>query len=509
MSENPPVNEEEVKRLLRLRESLLWTPLEGPQLAAYTSKADILLYGGAAGGGKTDLAIGLALTQHRRTRIFRREGTQLEGVIDRMEELIGNRNGYSGQSRIWRLDPRRVEFGACPNPGDEKKYQGRPADLIVFDETANFLESQVRFLMGWNRTHVPEQRCRVLMCSNPPTDASGQWLTAFFAPWLDKNYPNPAAPGELRWFATVEGKDVEVEDPIPFMHGDELITPKSRTFIPSRVTDNPYLMATGYMSTLQALPEPLRSQMLHGDFTAGMEDNAWQVIPTAWVDAAMDRWKPFDEQEPGPMTAMGVDPSRGGRDESIVSRRHDDWFDELEVFEGQTIPDGPTLGAEILRVRRDGCPVHVDAIGIGASVVDWLTHQHVQVVPVTGSEKSEDTDETGTFKFRNARTAAWWMLRETLDPKNRSPIALPRDSKLRADLTAPTYKILEGNVIALEKKEDMKKRLGRSPDRGDAVVYASMYTPVRDPVIMNQHVQRHLGSARYRKRPRVRPAIGG
>jgi hypothetical protein len=61
----------------------------------------------------------------------------------------------------------------------------------------------------------------------------------------------------------------------------------SRTFIPSRVSDNPYLMGTGYMTQLQSLPEPLRSQMLYGDFKAGVQDDPWQVIPTAWVEAAM------------------------------------------------------------------------------------------------------------------------------------------------------------------------------------------------------------------------------
>ena len=64
---------------------------------------------------------------------------------------------------------------------------------------------------------------------------------------------------------------------------DDIIKPLTRTFIPSRVTDNPYLMATGYISTLQSLPEPLRSQMLKGDFEAGTEDDPWQVIPTQWV----------------------------------------------------------------------------------------------------------------------------------------------------------------------------------------------------------------------------------
>ncbi|MGM7379778.1 terminase, partial [Acinetobacter baumannii] len=120
----------------------------------------------------------------------------------------------------------------------------------------------------------------------------------------------PAQPGELRWFANVNGKEQEVESNKPFVIIDEqivydfdpkdfaledIIKPTSRTFIPARVTDNKYYMETGYMSTLQALPEPLRSQMLYGDFGAGIEDDPWQVIPTEWVEAAQARWKPLDD----------------------------------------------------------------------------------------------------------------------------------------------------------------------------------------------------------------------
>ena len=223
--------------------------------------------------------------------ILRREATQLAGVVDRLTELIGTRDGYNGQEKIWRLGDRQIEFGSVPNVGDETKYQGRPHDLLVFDEAANFLERQVRFLLGWLRTTDPTQRCQALLTFNPPTTAEGRWIVQFFAPWLDSKHPRPAQPGELRWFATIDGKDTEVESGQEIVRGLERIKPLSRTFIPSRVTDNPYLMGTGYMATLQSLPEPLRSQMLYGDFNAGMEDDPWQVIPTKWVDLAMSRWQ--------------------------------------------------------------------------------------------------------------------------------------------------------------------------------------------------------------------------
>lgn len=440
---------------------------------AYESKADIIGYGGAAGGGKTDLACGLALTKHTVTAIFRREATQLTGVIDRLTAIVGSRNGYNGAERIWRLEGRQIEFGSTPHPGDETKYQGRPKDLLVIDEAANFLESQVRFLMGWVRTTKRGQKCTTLMTFNPPTSAEGQWVIQFFGPWLMDGHPNPAAPGELRWFATVDGKDVEVSGPEQFEHKGEMIRPQSRTFIPSRIGDNPYLLETGYMATLQSLPEPLRSQMLKGDFRAGMEDDPWQVIPSAWVKAAQDRWKPRDAK--GPMDSMGVDVARGGRDETIISPRHGTWFDQLTAFPGTETPDGPTVAGQVIMTRRDRAPVHIDIVGWGSSPYDFLASNNVQVIGINGASSGVGQSKEGGLPFFNKRAEVWWRMREALDPLNPEPIALPPDPRLAADLCAPKWKLVKGG-IQVEAKEDIAKRIGRSPDRGDAVCMANIDT---------------------------------
>ena len=487
----PYVPEDQKAELFALlaADSAIWRPLPGPQSQAFYSLADITGYGGAAGGGKTDLACGLTLTQHRRSIIFRRVGTELTAIEDRFEELLGSRDGYNGQKMIWRLGDRQVEFGACQNEGEEKKYQGRPHDLIVIDEAANFLESQVRFLFGWLRSTVPGQRCRALLNFNPPTSAEGRWLIDFFGPWLDNKHANPAKPGELRWFATVGGRDREVEDDRPFVlldgeidysfdpkryKADEIIQPLSRTFIPSRVTDNPYLAGTGYLATLQGMPEPLRSQMLHGDFTAGIEDDAFQIIPTAWIEAAQARWVAKDAK--GPMDSIGVDPSRGGRDETTIARRHGVWFDHLIAFPGVASPDGPTVAGQVLSALRDKAPVHIDLIGWGASPYDFLIENKVHTVGLNGAEATKETVENGSTGFGNVRALLWWRMREALDPMNPEPISLPPDPALKADLAAPRWKYTTRG-IQVELKDEIKKRLGRSPDKGDAVVMALIATP--------------------------------
>ncbi len=475
-----PEELEELDTLLTT-DKTIWRPLPGPQSMAYESTADIIGYGGAAGGGKTDLACGKSLTRHRKVGVFRLNGTELTGVIDRFTELLGGRLGYNGKDNIWRTRRAdgvavQIEFGSFPNLGDEKKYQGRPHDLLIFDEAANMRQEQVRFLLGWLRTTIPGQPCQALLTFNPPTTAEGRWIIDYFGPWLDNKYPNPAKPGELRYFATVDGKDIEVESGDVFEHNGEQIKPLSRTFIPSRISDNPYLMGTGYMATLQSLPEPLRSQMLNGDFQAGMEDDPWQVIPTAWVDAAMARWKRPDKLKP--MDSLGVDVARAGKDSTILARRHDMWFDVPLAYPGSATPDGPTVAGLAIAAQRDRAVIHIDVIGVGSSPYDFLNEARQQVIGVNVAEAATGVDKSGRLRFKNLRSQLYWRMREALDPQNNTGICLPPDKRLLADLCAPTWKLV-GQTIQVASREEIIDRIGRSPDYASAYILALMDTPKR------------------------------
>jgi hypothetical protein len=460
-----------------------WTPLEGPQTDAYYSKADIVGYGGAAGGGKTDLEVGLALTEHSRSIIYRKEGTQLQGIYDRIEEIVGNRDGFNSQSKVWRMDGRIVEFGGLANPQDHKKYQGRPHDLKCFDEATEIPEYMVRFLMGWKRSSDPNQRCRVLMAFNPPTTSEGRWVIKFFAPWLDPKHPNPAKPGELRWYTTIGGEDKELESGDLVEVDGEMVQPISRTFIPAKVEDNVYYMESGYKATLQSLPEPLRSQMLKGDFAAGMEEDPWQVIPESWVEQAMQRWEPLTQKVP--MDSMGVDVARGGKDKTIISPRHGNWFAPLIEYPGTETPDGPVTAGLVIKERRDKAPVHIDVIGWGSSPYDFLKENGVQAIPVNGAEAAKtpeglpELSREGELRFYNVRSMVIWRMRESLDPANGELIALPNDPELKADLCAPKWSFTKQG-IKVESKEDIIERLQHSPDKGDAVCYANIDTPIED-----------------------------
>ncbi len=493
-----PAERAELARLVEADRAMCpWRPLPGPQTMAYYSEADIIGYGGAAGGGKTDLMLGMGLNLHRNVAIFRREATQLVGIVDRLADLLGNRDGYNGSDKIWRgAGPRgvKIEFGSCPNPGDETKHQGRPKDLLGVDEATNMLEVQARFLMGWVRTTDPDQPCRTLLTFNPPTTVEGRWIIKFFEPWLDKRYPDRAKPGELRYCATLPGPDgkpadVWVPDGRRFvMHlgervydfdpdehdAQDIITPKSRTFIPSRISDNPYLAGTGYMSTLQAMPEPLRSQMLYGDFDAGVTDDPWQVIPTAWVDAAMALWR----RPPilPVMDSMGVDVAAGGVDNTVIARRHAHWFDELLAYPGKDTPDGPSTAGLVVSALRDRAPIHLDVIGVGLSAYNFLQMARQQVIGVNVAEGTGAKDISGRMGFANVRSMLWWRMREALDPSNNRGVALPPDKTLAQELCTPKWE-LRGPTIHVEGRESIIKRIGRSVDRATAVILAQMDTP--------------------------------
>lgn len=456
---------------------------------AYHSLADVVGYGGAGGGGKTDLGLGKANTQHRRSRIFRRFYSDLDQIIERGDAIQAGRCRFVyGEKRRWDTpDGRIIRLSAIEYEKDLKKFQGRPSDFIFIDEATQFTEHMFRYLTGWLRTEVPDQRTQALLTFNPPQDETGEWVIQFFAPWLDRHHPHPARPGELRWYIrSAEDKDVEVPSGEPVVIDDKTYTPKSRTFIHARVEDNPYYMATGYAEQLESLPEPLRSQLRYGDFNVRTSDHRWQVIPTEWVLAAEERWR-SGKCPDVTMVAAGVDVARGGADNTVIAPLYGTWFDEPLVYPGAQTPDGATVALLVAQaVPSADTTVAVDVIGYGASAYDHLVAMpNVRAMAVNNAAAAPDgsTDKTGRFPFLNLRAYSYWMLREALDPASGQDVALPPVRRVRVDLCAPRYK-MSGGKIAIESKEDIIKRTGFSPDYGDAIVMAWLGSIMGGPLIL-------------------------
>lgn len=474
----------EINRLLAVLPVWNPSPSNKPQCAAYESEADVIGYGGAAGGGKTDLLLGFASTQHHRSIIFRRVFPLLEGVVARSKEILGGRkNRYNESTHLWRLESgATIQFAAMQHEDDKKNFQGRPFDLYGFDEATEFTESQFRFVTGWNRSTRKGQKCRVLLTFNPPMDEQGEWVTRYFAAWLDPTHANPAKDGELRWYAMIDGEEKEMPNGSAFLHNGEMVTPKSRTFFHAQLSDNKILQATGYAATIDAMPEPIRS-LLKGKFGAYKQVDPFQVIPAAWVKAAQERW--INSAPDSEIKSVGVDVARGGGDKTVISVLRLERFDELKKYPGASTPDGATVAALVEQILEKQSPlIAVDVIGVGASAFDSLKSRHRQTVGVNFGEGSDATDKSRKFKFANIRAFAYWTFREALDPDYGATLALPPDKELMGDLCAPKWRIQSGRIY-IESKEEIIKRLGRSPDCADSVVLAwcAMHLKAGNPII--------------------------
>jgi hypothetical protein len=479
----------ELDRLVDERsKTSLWVPTPGPQLNAVLCEADILLYGGSGGSGKTDLELGLAFEYHTHSLIIRKQYTDLTGLTDRAKEINGSDQGYNGSSppRLKTVNAKVIDFAGVDKPGDEEHWQGRPHDLLCIDEAVQMREAAVRFLMGWVRSTIPGQRCRVVLGSNPPTTSAGDWIIPMFAPWLDTNYANPAKAGELRWCVTlvddsgrsydhwVDGPNVKIESGRTNADGTpKYLKPKSRTFIPGKLEDNPFLAADGdYAATLDALQEPLRSAIRDGNFMAARKDTPDQLIPTEWIWAAHNKWT-AEVPRGVPMCSIGVDAARS-KDETVLAPRYDGYYPTLICTSGKNTPHGRDVAALVIKHRRDNATPVIDCGEMnGAEAYAHLEENGIECFRHVGMDPSMGRTKDKHLKFHNKRAEVYWKFMEALDPEQDggSPISLPDDPMLRSDLTSLAWE-LTPNGIKITPKKDLVKILGRSPDRGDAVVQA-------------------------------------
>lgn len=464
-----------------LREStghMAIVPTIGPQIEAYDHPADELFYGGTAGGGKSALEIGLALNEHHKSLIMRRYVADAKKFADQALEIIGHRDGFNGQDLVLRLPDRTIRWAGCNEEKDKQRFKGDPYDLYAFDELPDFTESQYLFITGWNRSTKAGQRCRIVAAGNPPTTAEGLWVIRRWAAWLDPSHPNPAKSGEMRWFIRdAEDHDIEVEGPGAYDDGTgRMVKARSRTFIRARLEDNPDLTATDdYERALDALPKELRDAYRDGKFDSSLKDHPNQMIPTAWIQAAQARWQPTPPFGI-PMCAIGVDGARVN-DDTVLAPRYDGYYPKLTVVPGKMTPEGTDLAALIVKIRRgDALPV-IDCIeSVGAQAYAHLKDMGIRSTAFRGYDESVRTSKDGRLVFYNKRTEVYWRFREALDPgqDGGSPIAIdPNDHELMADLTAVEWQpFSRGGSTGIKAlpKEKVIEKLGRSPNRGDAVV---------------------------------------
>ena len=526
-----PAEREELEA--SLADAPLIAPQKGPQENAFLSDADVMGYGGAAGGGKSALIAILCLLEHEKSVIYRQDKTQLNSLVNDLVEFHGSDVGLNRQAGIFRFGDRKnheVEWGGLGKPQSEVKWKGRPHDLIAFDEVTEMPQARVDFVKTWLRTATPGQRTRVIMTFNPPGGADtdgvddGYWVVEYFAPWLDPDHPNPAVAGELRYFirgdtneeGIAEYAEVEGSHPRPMtINGKErMVRPESRTFIPATLEDNLYLTHDDqYVTALLSLPEPHRSRMLDGRFDKKINDSPSQVIPTAWIDEAMRRWRDlnFGQGDYGPQSALGVDVARGGADATIIASRHGLNWKRLERIRGIESNDGPKVAAKCIEHSRNGAPICIDAIGVGSSPLDFLSSGGANTFPIVSNARAESLinlrELDKIFEFTNVRAALWWLMRCILDPARGLNPALPDDRVLRKELRSVRYE-LKGQAkskrkvkLQIESKAEIKERLGHSTDAADAILYSAASINISRDFEGRLRAKTVLGGNPYAKDP--------
>lgn len=213
-----------------------------------------------------------------------------------------------------------------------------------------------------------------------------------------------------------------------------------------------------------------------GEFTDSVDDS---FVPYEWIEQAHLRWHKLDsegwfEKYQGPFVD-GLDPARHGQDSTVRCRTdHKMWA--VHSFDEEPFTDNlAELGMTSARKTNRGRLV-TDISGLGAGVHDAARRLQVaDCYPFQGAEKPQGwTDATGLLTANNTRSAAYWNIRERLNPAHPNPIALPEDEPLIGELQAHYLapKETDVNLIRVVSKDKIKEVLGRSPDRSDALTYA-------------------------------------
>lgn len=255
---------------------VIWEPL--PKQAAFMRRGeDEALYGGAAGGGKSDAIVAEALRQvhipHYKGLILRKTYPQLAELVDKTLNYYTRafpQAKYNESKHVW-LFPSgaKIYFGSMQHTKDKLRYQGQAYDYIAFDELTHFTFDEYSYLFSRNRPNGPGTRCYIRATANPGGVGHG---------WVKERFIIPAPPMTTIWDAVK----------IRFPDGREEERRKSRVYVPATVFDNPKMLQNDpeYLTRLASMPEAEKQALLYGnwDTFAGQVFTEWRDDPDHYHD---------------------------------------------------------------------------------------------------------------------------------------------------------------------------------------------------------------------------------
>ena len=224
-------------------------------------------------------------------------------------------------------------------------------------------------------------------------------------------------------------------------------------------------------------PNDLFRVKVRGMFPEVSED---VLIPDYWIELAVQRWKDHIRGNRTPDEKLGVDVAGMGRDSSIICHRSNEYVSKFDAFQSGGKADHMQLAGVVKNLLAGKVDAFIDTIGEGAGVYSRLVEQGLQnkVYSCKFSENANGLhDVTGQYEFINMRAYLFWAVRDWLNPANKSEACLPDLPALRQELVEIKYIVQSNGKIIIEKKEEIKKRLGRSTDYADAL--ANTFYPTK------------------------------
>lgn len=524
---------------------------------------DEILFGGAKGGGKSDVLLFGALRFIDRAGykalIIRRTFPRLKEIIDRSMVFTKLGGRYNRTEKIWRFPSgAQIIFGHCENEGDELNYQGHQYHYIGFDQVEEFTENMFNIISACGRKtdDIPI----LIRCTANPGGVGRLWVKRR---WIDGKKPHKAyacavvvrkEEGKDRGRGTRDGgqgtgnngqgtgdrgrghadpsetgayagtgaswtrdegggmgdgrqgtgpRHRAGKDEREGRSGKEEVILRWQVFIPSKIYDNKILMNKNpeYLAFLQNLPEKFKKMYLEGDFS--YEDEPDQLISYEMLNKNSPQSIPPSRragvQSPfnSPQSTVQCPKSiNTGEEESEVEKeemylgvdvaRFGDDSTEIAVIKGNTLIKIEThlkkdinQIAQILikkireeRIRPEN--IGVDTVGLGAGVFDIIKSNGYKINEISsGSAPVNIRGEN--YRFRNLRCQMHWHFREQL--REGKLFISCEDREFEEEVLSIKYEISSEKMITIESKEEIKKRIGRSTNKHDAVVYAA-FIPV-------------------------------